>query len=93
MYVVLLSTPQSRDSVLRLGLASGWTICGSNPGRGRDFSVRQKVQTGTEAQPASYSVGTGGSLWGRGQVVRLSAHRKIRVCLHGVYRDSLTLPF
>jgi hypothetical protein len=25
--------------------------------------------------------------------VRLTTHRKNRVCLHGVYRDSLTLPF
>jgi hypothetical protein len=56
------------------------------------FSLRQKVQIGTEAQPVSYSVGTGGSLGGRGRVVRLTTHRKTRVCLNGVYRDSVTLP-
>jgi hypothetical protein len=37
---------------------------GSIPGKGRDFSLLHSVQTGSGAQPASYAMGTGGSLFG-----------------------------
>jgi hypothetical protein len=30
-----------------------------NPGRGKNFSLLQNIHTGSEAYPASYSVGTG----------------------------------
>ena len=43
------------QSVLRL--ATGWTVRGSNPGGGARFSA--PVQTGPEAHPASYTMGTG----------------------------------
>ena len=39
-------------------LATGWTVRGSNPG-GERFSAF--VQTGYEAHPASYTMGTGSS--------------------------------
>jgi hypothetical protein len=39
------------------GLATGWTVRGSNPGGGVIFPV--PVQTGPIAHPASYKMGTG----------------------------------
>ena len=45
-------TPISRNS----DCAMGWTVRGSNPGRGRDFSA--PVQTGPGAHPAPCTMGT-----------------------------------
>jgi hypothetical protein len=39
------------------GLATGWTVRGSNPGGGARFFAH--VQTGPEAHPASCTMGTG----------------------------------
>ena len=54
----------------------GYTVCGRNPGRGKTFSLLHDMQTGSEAHPASYSVGItrvlsqGLSRWG----VKLTTH-------------------
>jgi hypothetical protein len=63
------------DKVLA-GLGSSWPLLpkeqqcwcrtglecrGSIPGRGKGFSLLHNVQTGSEAHPASYLMGTGGS--------------------------------
>jgi hypothetical protein len=37
---------------------TGWTIWGSNPGKGRILLYFKNVQFGHEAHPAAYSVGT-----------------------------------
>jgi hypothetical protein len=44
--------------------ATGWMIGGSNPGRGLEFFSSPRAQTGSEAHPASYSMGTRGSFPG-----------------------------
>jgi hypothetical protein len=36
------------------------------PGSGKDFSLFHSVQTGSGAQPASYSMGSGGTFAGGG---------------------------
>jgi hypothetical protein len=41
-------------------------IGGSSPGRTGNFSLHHRVQTGSEAHPASYPMGTRGSFaWGK----------------------------
>jgi hypothetical protein len=45
-------------------LAMGWTVRGSNPGGGKRFSLSIPVQTGPQAHPASYKMGTGSLSWG-----------------------------
>ena len=37
-------------------------VLGSNPGTGKNFSLLQNIHTGSVANPASSSVGTGGPL-------------------------------
>jgi hypothetical protein len=55
---VLIET--SHDS--SVGTTTGY----SNPGMGKIFSLLHSVQTGSEADPASYPMGTGGSFRGGG---------------------------
>jgi hypothetical protein len=38
--------------------ATGWTVRGSNPGRGNDFYLLENFQIGPKAHPPSYSMGT-----------------------------------
>jgi hypothetical protein len=40
--------------------ATGWTVRGSNPRRGKRLSLLQNIQPSYGAHPASYSVSTGG---------------------------------
>jgi hypothetical protein len=39
-------------------------VGGSSPGRAGNFSLHHRVQTGSRAHPASYSMGTRGSISG-----------------------------
>jgi len=43
----------------------GWTIGVRFPGEGKNgfFSLRHRVHTGSEAHPATYAMGTGGSFF------------------------------
>ena len=43
------------DRVVGIGVATGWTVWGSNPSGGARFSA--PVQTGPGAHPASYTMG------------------------------------
>jgi hypothetical protein len=43
---------------------TGWMIGGSSPDRGQEFSPHHRVQTGSEAHPASYTMSTRGSVPG-----------------------------
>jgi hypothetical protein len=54
----------SRDS--SVGIATGYGLDGpgSTPAGARYFSVLHSVHAGSEAHPASYPVGTGGSILG-----------------------------
>jgi hypothetical protein len=52
----------SRDSTV--GIATGWTAGVRFPARARDISLLHSVHTSSEAHPASYPVGTGGSFTG-----------------------------
>jgi len=47
----------------------GWMIGGFSPGRGWDFSLHHHLQNSSGVQPASYPMGTMGSLHG-GNVAR-----------------------
>jgi hypothetical protein len=51
----------SQDS--SVGIATGYGLDGrsSISGRGKKFSLSHSVQTDSEAQPSSYTVGIGGS--------------------------------
>jgi hypothetical protein len=40
-------------------LATGWKVRGSNPGGGGEEKFSAPIQTGPEAHPASYTMGTG----------------------------------
>jgi len=42
----------------------GWTIQGLIPAGTSAFSLLQNSQTGSRLNPASYSMGTGGSFYG-----------------------------
>ena len=59
-YKMIFNTTQNGGRDSSVGVATtlgGWTFRGSNPGRGRDFSL--PVQTGLEAYPVSCTMGTG----------------------------------
>jgi hypothetical protein len=86
-------------SVQRLGYGLGDRKIGvSVPGRGRDFSLLYKIQTGSETQSVSYTVGPVGCFLGvKRQGLTLTIHLhlvpKLRmmeiylhstICLHGV---------
>jgi len=49
--------------------ATGWMIGVSSPGRGWEFTLHHRPQSGCGAQPASYSVRTGGSFPGGKEAV------------------------
>jgi hypothetical protein len=57
--IVLGEYPESRDS--SVGIATGYRLDGrgSIPGGAENFSLLYNVQTGSEAHPASYPLGTG----------------------------------
>jgi hypothetical protein len=48
----------SRDSLV--GIATSWTAWIQYPAGARDFSLLHSAQTGCEASPASYPMGTRG---------------------------------
>jgi hypothetical protein len=49
---------------ISIGIATGWTTGVRLPTGTRDFSLLYSVQTGSEAHPASYPMGIGGSFPG-----------------------------
>jgi hypothetical protein len=51
----------SRDSSVGIVAFYGWTVRGSNPGRGEIFV---RVQTGPVSHSVSYTMGTGGKAAG-----------------------------
>jgi hypothetical protein len=59
---LVLAIYKSRDS--SVGIATGWTTGVRFPAGARDFSLLHRVQTGSGAHPASYTIGTGGSFPG-----------------------------
>jgi hypothetical protein len=76
------------EVVMRLGagvaqtvqcLATDWTIEVRSPAEAKDFSSNLYVQTGSEAHPASCTMGTGGPFAGvkRGRGVTLTTHPHI----------------
>ena len=48
----------SWDSIDVTALAAGWMVWGMNPCHNRLFSLPKNFQTGSEADPASYSMDT-----------------------------------
>jgi hypothetical protein len=52
----------SPDSSVGIATAYGLGGQGSIPGKGKSFFLLHNVRTGSEAHPASYPMGTGGSL-------------------------------
>jgi len=78
------------------------------PAEARDLSLLPSNQTGSGAQLASYSVGTGGSFSGseavRGARLTTDLHpapslrmseviTHFSICLHGVHKDNFTFTF
>jgi hypothetical protein len=63
-YIILTDLVQTNDR--SVGIATGYMLdgWGSIPGGSRDFSPFHSVQTGSGALPASYPMGTGGTLSG-----------------------------
>jgi hypothetical protein len=55
----------SRDSSVGIAKGYGMNVRISIPGKERDFSLLQRVQTGFGAHPASYLMGNGGSFPGK----------------------------
>jgi len=64
MFLCLLLTAVMIARLLYL-LGYGQDDRGSVPGRGKNFSLRHRVQTSPGSHPAFYSIGTGGLFpWG-----------------------------
>ena len=87
--------------------ATGWTILGLNPTMGNRFISSQNMHSGSRAQPASYSVGTGGSFLGVKQLRPKAEHPPTSsaqvtnewsciftppINLHGLYRENFYHP-
>jgi hypothetical protein len=70
-----------------------------------DFSLRHRVQTGSEAHPASYTMSTGGSFPGDEAAGAAPCSAEVKECMElylhypnkfswrGAYRDNFTFNF
>jgi hypothetical protein len=87
---------------------TGWSVRGSNPNRGKNFSLLEHVQTASAANPTSCSIVTEGFIHGgiaMGAEVDSSCPSTVVaknkwICssasplyLYGVYRDKFTFTF
>jgi hypothetical protein len=94
LYVLKLYKLNYRSQGSSVSIVSDYRLedRGSIPAEAKDFSSSLCVQTSSEAHPAAYPMGTGGSLAGvqRGRGVMLTTHPSLvpRSRMSGIYTSS-----